>query len=243
MVRDKERDNSTEQTMIMRYQLLFLLAGLFGCDSNAVVEETGKYSINPIDFSNLAVGQKSWYLGFEGGSSYDPDNATFQYLQDTLTVEVLDASTEGFVFLEQIRPGSTSLKLWQDSIKYLVTIRQDSLKIDNTLDRIAVVSSILPISQFALPLKQVQENETQIDGVIATPSTQEPVQGLYQTGFVLRHVQQGRQYDHLNIIIDRTDIVVDGPAYTVLYNEEAGVVRSFATSPWTGQSQGWDLLP
>ncbi|MFK7845190.1 MAG: hypothetical protein AB8G77_07810, partial [Rhodothermales bacterium] len=118
-------------------------------------------------------------------------------------------------------------------------IRQDSVKIDNILDGIAVVSSIIPLSQFAFPLKPVQENETQIDGVITSSS----VQDLYQTGFVLGHTQQDRRYERLNIIIDRTDTVVDGPAYTVLYNEEAGVVRSFATSPWTGQSQGWDLLP
>lgn len=223
----------------MRYLMLFLFAGLLGCDSNAVVEETGKYSSNPIDFENLAVGQKSWYLGFEGGSSYDPDNATFGYLQDTLTVEVLEALAEGFVFLERIRPGSTSLKLWQDSIKYLVAIRQDSITIDNTLDGIAVVSSIIPTGQFPLPLKPVQENETQIEGVITTSS----VQDLYQAGFVVGHSQQNRRYERLNIIIDRSDTVVDGPAYTVLYSEEAGVVRSFSTSPWTGQSQGWDFLP
>ncbi len=214
---------------------------LAGCDST-VNDPASEHSIGAVNFSNLATGQESWYTGFTGGSIYEPDHATFHYVQDTLVLRVSGTMESGFLFTEHFRAGSVSLKndsfLWQDSVSYRVDLQEDTLMV-RALDNGTLRSNLFMTDNSPLPLQPVQTNEMQLDGVITTSQTHD----LYQIGFVQNHSQFDHPFDHLNILVDRTATVVDGPGFTLLYSEKDGLVRSFYTSVWTGTAAGWDLLP
>lgn len=210
----------------------FLL--LTGCDTTSPEQPASGH----VDFSDLQVGQSSWYIGFRGGNIYDAQADFFEYVADTLILEVAEQTETGFVFLEQIRPGSQSLALWQDSIRYHVSIVNDALSI-TPINIDALNSALFLVSNHAFQLNPLEDNEALLDGVKITSEAQ----GLLFTGFIQNHTQLNQQFEHLNFLTDASATPVDGPAYTIIYNRSSGIVRSFTTSVWTGEATGWDLLP
>lgn len=218
----------------MRIILILLLLCLVGCDSASPDPED--FEDTSIDFSALEVGQESRYVSFEGGSTYDPENAVFEYINDTLIVEVIERNGNEFIFLETVLPGQ-SLRFWEDSLRYRVTVAEDFLAI-SSLDGERTRSNLFLIAD-PIPLTPLEENQAELEGIVLTTA----VQDLEQSGFVLNHTQQGVYFGRLNFVVDASSIVFDGPAYTVVYNKKAGIVRAFSVSPWTGTGFGWDLVP
>ncbi len=213
---------------------VLLTAGLFGCDSTIIESESDDH----INFSALAVGQQSRYIRFDAGSIYTDENPPFTYRQDTLMVSVISATDSGFVFHEQVTPGSVILQ--NDSLyipeanTYHVAIRDNKLFLSK-ISGDYLMSNIFLIRQ--LPLTPIQQNRIVLDGV----NIELEAQTLNEEGYILHHEQFGTIYPHLNVIKDWSAMAVDGPGYTMAYSASAGIVRAFTTSAWTGTSHGWDL--
>lgn len=225
----------------MRLPLLLLALCLISCDS-MTDEGMPNAPANPIVFSSLAIGQQSWYVRFYGEDYRDPNNLAFEYTPDTLVVEVVQATEDGYVFIEYLRPGSTALEenetfYMPDSTQYLVRIANDQLQVFG-IDQTYHNSNLFMSYREPLPLAPIQENKAEIRGWKTSLSNSES----YRKGYIIDYRLFDRTYPRLNVIIDDTDMQVDGPGKTFLYAKEAGIVRSSSASAWTSQGWGWDHL-
>ena len=224
---------------LLFYLLIFTLAGCDSMTDDHSAPENG----HAIDFSALNVGQESSYVRFEGEDYRDTENLNFEYTPDTLVVQVVQATEGGYVFMEYLRPGSRGLVendafYMPDSIRYLVSIVDDQLRVSG-IDQLYHLSHLFWNYQEALPLEDTQENEVDIRGW----KTSLPFTELYRSGYVVDFQLFGKTYSRLNVVVDDTDMQVDGPGKTFLYSIEEGIVRSSSASAWTGHGWGWDRLP
>lgn len=226
----------------MRLLLFLLTLGLIACDS-MIDGGTPNAPADPIVFSSLAVGQQSLYVRFYGEDYRDPNNLTFEYTPDTLVVEVVHATEDGYVFMEYLRPGSRALEenetfYMPDSIQYLVLIADDQLQVFG-IDQTYHNSKLFMSYREPLPLNPIQENKVEIRGWKTSLHYSES----YRKGYIIGYQQFDKTYPRLNIVVDDTDMQLDGPGQTFLYAAEVGIVRSSSASWWTGQGWGWDNLP
>ncbi len=217
--------------------VILFVAGFSGCDSTV----TENSSDNHISFSALAVGQQSRYIRFTATTLYTEEIPTVTYQQDTLLVTVVSAIDSGFVFQETMTPGSISIQndslYVLESASYHVAIRNDELYI-SALSGNYYESNLFLIRHQPLLLGPIQENRMELAGVKVVLEAQD----LQETGYLLHHEQFKTIYPHLNLIKDWSATAVDGPGYTMVYSPDAGIVRTFTTSAWTGTSVGWDLF-
>ncbi len=219
----------------MKYLYVFVFVMLAGCQilSN---EDTVDPSDTPINFANLEIGQHSVYRAFKGDNHYQ-EEATFNYLEHTLTVEVVNKTDSGFVFTERVRQIPINEYHFADTTTYHVSIADDSL-IVSTYNTDYIKSNLFVLSRYRLPLQPITNNEIQLDGIVATS---ENLDG-FQIGFLADHKQLGYTYDQLNVMIDWTPTYADGPGHLTAYSQEAGIVRAFTLNPWTSTAIGWDLM-
>lgn len=223
----------------MRYFYLLLILALAGCDSSGLVQDT--LSTDPINLSDLRVGQKSVYIGFEA-LRVNSDESTFSYIPDTLIVEVTEKRGNAFVLKESITPGSdsyqTRLQMWTD-LTYLVEIENDSLQISQVSDLSSkyALSNLFRSTEHKMPLQHQGSTKFELDGARVTGLQHTGI----ETGHIINHRQFERVYPQLNLYIDVTDTYVDGPGNYMVYSNNAGMVRTFSISSWTNHAQGWDL--
>jgi hypothetical protein len=203
---------------------------------------------NPIRFDNLQAGQKSHYIRLKGQGRLDGTNHDFQYLKDTLVLEVLaTGSGEGFTLKEYLTPGS---EIWTkpkdaqqinggtDAITFKVQVGNAALTLVKAapgapLPRLFL--SGIETYPFALP----QQPE------IAFTGWQPDVQTVYgsSSGRVKNHKQMEVLYPELNLVYDYRPMTYDGPGHFHLYSAEKGIVRSGWINPWSGLAgEAWDLL-
>ena len=221
----------------MRRQVLAVvfLVAMSACDQTT----NPGTSPQPVDFSNLQVGQESRYLFFTG-NELSPD---ISYSGDMLTLTVV-AKTSGDRFtLRESLPSERASVILKD-----VPVTSDftlAFK-DGTVRMWGIPESARPGFFYPwvngntgpLPLAPVIEPEMKIQGL-------RPVQhcGNACFGFVENHLQLGHRYQRLNVLLDDTAMSLDGPGMTALFSAQDGIVRVSTYSAWTGEGYGWDLAP
>ncbi|MBN8677188.1 MAG: hypothetical protein J0M29_03125 [Chitinophagales bacterium] len=199
-------------------------------------------TLNQLDFTNLAVGQRSRYLLLwgEGYAWGQTDNYT--YLQDTLMLEVLaEDPQKGFLVEERLHYqqdlSSTWLEYDKDSVyTYYLQATADSLKVFPVTGNY-IRSRIFDLS--ALPLAQIASPEVHIVGWM----TDLPYCECTRKGFVKNYTQFGRIYPSLNMFMYNSPMALDGPGLTCIYSAKDGMVRYSKYSWWTQSGYGFDLLP
>ena len=226
--------------ILQTFPAVLLTTLLLGCDSLSYPPNALS---NRITFSEPAVGQKSLYLRFQGEDYRDPDNNKFDYVPDTLIVEIVDASAHTYTFLEYLTPGSVESPEFRsehhpDSVFYQVEIKGDSLHVRG-IDQDFHSSSLFAFYPNPLPLQPIQENPASVRGWKTTRNGQD----FFVHGYVSSFTLLGLYYRRLNLVIDDTPMAYDGPGVTLMYDRNNGVVRSFSVSAWTGAAGGWDYLP
>lgn len=204
---------------------------------------------NKINFESLEVGQKSIYIRLMGENYYDDSNNNFEYLADTLIVEVTEKTDTGFVFQDYLTPASRSLtepnweKRYWDANKvntYHIAVKDNQISATSLSEEQYGSSHIgyLNDENAALSFTPITENPMTIEGwkVIG------PHNESYSEGYAENYSLFGIFYDRLNIVINNVPMQVDGPGTTTVYNKNSGIVRISTYSAWTGEAWGWDLL-
>ena len=107
----------------MRYLLLLTLASfIISCtelstETPTIDDSPEVYNTNPIMFCGLEVGQKSAYVLLEGNQYFNNEAYDdYQYLNDTLIVEIVAQDENGFLVEESITPDSDPLP---DGVYYM----------------------------------------------------------------------------------------------------------------------------
>jgi hypothetical protein len=233
----------------MKILPFLLFSGLFllafsscykGSDDNPTV--ISPY-FNPIRPGAMQVGQKSRYLMLEGKNyfelgAYDD----FEYLPDTLIVEITAQDGADFTFKEYFTKGSLSVSypgyIMYDTnaVTYLARVENDTFK---TIQNGSQYSRLFHYNNLALPLAHISSNQTTIKGWKTTLSYTESYVAAYTVNYNLF----GKSWPFLNIIVNNTSMAFDGPGMTYMYEADAGIARTSSYSWWTQSGYGFDYLP
>ncbi|HMX38788.1 MAG TPA: hypothetical protein PKD78_00615 [Saprospiraceae bacterium] len=222
------------------FTALSLLA--FACKDHFEPAPPLPVSGQQVRFDQPEVGQISTYIRFRGPSC--PGNAPgFQYLPDTLMLEVTDVQGELITCRERLTPGSACV-LSPDThddpkgggiAELTCTLRKSNGEIKLVAasgtylqTRLFQEPSLtLPLAPIASPERLLQEWYPQDDGG--------------NSGYLLNHSQQGATYPRLNVATYYGPMAWDGAGFLQLYAAEWGMVRAGLRSSWCQAGEGWDL--
>jgi hypothetical protein len=109
---------------------VFLFLFFIACKKDEVTPK-GAQNPNPIRFDNPAIGQASRYVRFSDSNANDDDN-NFNFIKDTLVLEIVASDSNGFKVKETLTPGSDCLSQTgnpcsPDAIFYYFKIENDSV--------------------------------------------------------------------------------------------------------------------
>jgi len=235
----------------------FLLM-MVGCSKNEVPledfteipeEESVEQSI---DFLNLEVGQKSKYLLYRGGlegpwGSY----LLFEYLPDTLVLEVVGENNGLFQVEEKITKGSAVFNegfskkyiKYPDSVySYAISVSGNQFVVTSTNAQAFNCSRLFKFCSLQLNLTYTGLNENQIIGWLPTTW----LAGGTRYASLPEYEQFGILYKNLNIYLKNEKVSVDGYGYSYIYSAEHGLVMTafgYNIHNGTDSSHGWALLP
>lgn len=208
------------------------------CGETPVPTGTGN-----INFYQLEVGQKSRYLGLNG-EAYNSTSDTFHYSDDTLQLEITAHDAHGYLVKETLK-YTGDVQSWLNPDKdveyqYYLNVADDTLHITPQSGNF-VFSRIFAyiINIQGIPLQKINAPELAVGGW----KTNLPYCECRQTGFVADYPLFGVNYPHLDIIVENSDMALDGNGATYMLSPDGGIVRFSTYSWWTQNGIGWDLLP
>jgi hypothetical protein len=224
--------------------LLFIVIMLVSsCNkSNPVNNQQVKQKIS---FSNLQVGQESRYIYLIATNYINPDSLNFQYLKDSLIVQVIGKNDSGYIIKEFISSNSEVFTggkgpYYYDSVyTYLIQINADSiyfLPINNKFRS----HLIGPCNGKNFTLSKMNFTDQYIN--ILGWKTDLPYQESYRQGYTQNYELFGDKYDRLNIIVDNTQMIRDADGKTYVYSLKYGIVKTSEYNLWSDIGFGWDLL-
>lgn len=246
-----------ENTTIMKKLLLlsFLAAGLFftacsGCkepapENNAILCGDDFKTDNPIIPGDVQVGQRNHYRLLRGNGYGSASGLDFEYLPDTLIVEVVAKNGDVFTLKEFFTCGSQPLAdkpgfvVYSDrAVTTQVRVANDSFNIIASIFNCCNDSRLFFNSAAALPLMRVQFPEVQIDGWKTTlPYHESNTMAFMQNADLL-----DKTWPYLNVASLNKGMQTDGPGFTFLYDREHGIARTTYYSWWTQAGYGFDYM-
>lgn len=233
----------------MKIQPFLLLSGLVllaisscykGSEENPTVISS---FFNPIRPGAMQVGQKSRYVLLKGENYYDASAYDqFQYLPDTLIVEITAQDGSDFTFKEYFTNGSLPtgypgyIMYDSNAVTYTARVENDTFKAKLNSTQ---YSRFFHFGNVSLPLAHISSNPTTIKGWKTTLPYSESYIAAHTTNYVLF----GENWPFLNIIVNNTSMAYDGPGVTFVYEANAGIARTTSYSWWTQSGYGFDYLP
>lgn len=220
---------------------LFCLCFLIACQDK---EPLSSGKPGQINFSQMAVGQKSRYLGLTGNDFYIKNNPDFKYSDDTLELEIVEEHAQGFKVKETLHYVGAVDQGWQnpDSVYYYyLTISNNRLKA-TAVNGPYFSSRILPKQPDAwdgLPLNDIS---TKIIGLGGWTTDLDYCQCLTD-GYAENYTLFGKTYPKLNLLINNIGLNTETNGETYLYSKTNGIVRYSNYYYGTQKGVGWDLIP
>jgi len=220
----------------------------FSCKKEEVqptIEDNTRTNIN---LTKPEIGQQSRYILFRGEDIKDDDNFSFEYLPDTLAVEIIAEDENGYLVKEFLTPGSLSLNgennvAYADSTWYYYIYVDDtdqSLKVKQRGNYYRTRLFFLYDEQSrGLGLQQIASPETEIRGWKTTLPFEKDFMTARSSDFTLFDTK----YDAVNIVIDNRPMLEGLPGSTHVFSLEQGLIRSSEYSDFDGKGYGWDVLP
>ncbi len=230
---------------------LIFLVGMFSCQKNSDSnpQSADKNASFRIKFDRPAIGQKTRYILFRGANYRDANNLNFEYLKDTLELEIVGKdSALGWNIREKLTAGSVSLHgesnvAYPDSeFKYFFKSEGYIFLLNSRDERIS--SRIFFLEKESnypyLTLLDYQSPEVDMKGW----KTSLPYAENYRTAYTKNYNLLGITYPHLNVVINNTGMQTQsGLGNTHIYSSANGLVRSTQYNRYTQQGYGWDLIP
>ena len=228
---------------------LIALAACAVAATSSCRKEKDPVTIQPVNsssvqFNDLEVGQKSRYLEFLGENYTSPNDSSYIYTDDTLSIEIVGKDALGFKVEERLH-YTGSVDNWLNTSKdevftYYWQVANDSLVVfsaDNDLIQSRIFGYYygkkrLPLAAITSPLLQIKGWKTNLDYC-----------ECYKSGSIENATILGQTFPQLNAIVDDSPMAVDGNGETYIYSGENGIVRFATYSWWTQSGFGWDLVP
>lgn len=199
-------------------------------------------SSKTIVFDKMKVGQKSQYVLLKGQNYSRSDHASFEYIADTMVIEIVAEDANGFIAEEYLTAGSVSLNGEynvahpENVFTYYFNVKNEQLTITPINER--ENSRVFFLNDNALPFEKNDDLKVDIKGW----KTSLP----YKEQYIMAHVEDyslfDEDYDFLNVMISNENMGSNQPGYTHIYAPNVGLVRSSQYSPETDKGFGWDLL-
>ncbi|MEI6410814.1 MAG: hypothetical protein WCR52_15600 [Bacteroidota bacterium] len=223
---------------------IFFLLALSACYKGAGTDATAFPAFfNPVRPGAMQVGQKSRYLMLRGQHYFDQNNYDqFEYLPDTLIVEITAQNGPDFTFKEYFTNGSApvgsgSYVVYQsNALTYLARVENDTFK---TILNGAQSSRLFRFGKVALPLAHFSSNPTSIQGWKTTL----PVNQSFITAYTTNYNLFEKVWPFLDIMIDNKYLALDGPGATYIYESQTGIARTSSYSTGALYGYGFDFLP
>lgn len=225
----------------MRYLPLLAFCCLCACKKN---EPTTTLPGNLIQFDDMALGQKSYYVRLNGEGFRDQAPFDFTYVADTLLVEVVAQSGDEFTLKESLTNGSVSI-VSPDKVTppfggtnpHVYRVKKEN----GNLRYLDMVSGewqprLFPKPDWALPLDKQADLEVAFQGWMPGADTN------INEGMVRDFKVGDKSFDRLNFFRNYDDMAFDGNGFFSVYSAETGIVRAGTVSSWGAPGQAWDLL-
>jgi len=205
-------------------------------------------------YDQLEVGQRMKYVFFLARNYRSGQDSVFEYQPDTLFVDVLFASENGWLLQESYAPGSrapgiireagydtTHHASYDSTARYFVRMANDSLIFlgENGSRVSSIMFGQLHNFQRKLPLRELDDEAAEVVGWRSGFEYCE----CYMQGYADNVDILGRHYTRLNIVMEDQYMVGDGPGTTWMYSRDTGIVRLYWVNWWTQRAEGWDLIP
>lgn len=231
------------------FQLIFVLSAFIAfnsCSKDEPIDIQQDRFGNRLQFNNLEVGQMSKYVFFIGENYDQQGTNSYNYLNDTLVLEIVGEDEEGFLVREYLTPESESLHAASNvafpdaMILYYLDASSGELKLKSKEDRLITrLFQLSSANEGSYDLSEMNEFELKINGW----TTSQPLYDGVLEGFTTNYRQLNLEFDNLNVLIDNRDVMLGGPGNTHVYSEKYGLVRATSYNASTGKGFGWDLLP
>ena len=199
----------------------------------------------PIRPGDLQLGQRSRFLLLRGNGYGSASGLDFEYLPDTLIVEVFAQKGDTFSLREFFTCGSQELAdkpgfvVYADSFATVqVRVANDSFYILPSIASCCNDSRLFFNHATALPLAHTLNPEVQITGWKTTL----PYHESNIMAFILNTELLGKNWPFLNVASLNAGMQVDGPGFTFLYDREYGIARTAYYSWWTQAGYGFDYM-
>ncbi|RMF24415.1 MAG: hypothetical protein D6765_11825, partial [Bacteroidetes bacterium] len=165
----------------------------------------------PLRLDRPAVGQQSRYLLLKG-FNYLGSSPLFEYAPDTLVVRIVGRVGEDFLVEERTTPLSRSEPLisMPDSVfHYRLRLDGDTLRVFRQDDRFILQSRLfLHNDRQSFPLQLSSDTLLHWNGWRVEPLC------LLCSGLLEGHLQLGKIYDTLQVLVNNLGTQYDGPGYT-----------------------------
>ena len=232
--------HTMRELILMCLTGIFLLS-LFSCkkDPVLIIETTN------VNFDKPKVGNFSHYVLLQGENIKDRENQNYEYINDTLRIEIMDIDDNRYLIEEKLTPGSASLNgenyvaFPAETISYYLSITDEMVSIQNLHPRIKSRLFFMPEEIDGLQTETYSELEVKMESW----KTSLPFNTIFQLGYLEDFELLGKMYDHLNVVINNSPMKENRSGYTHVYSMKDGLVRSSNYSSQTSKGFGWDLLP
>jgi len=201
---------------------------------------------NKVQFNKLKVGQQSKYVFFIGENYDEQATNSYNYVTDTMVLDIFDQDEHGFLVREYLTPGSASLHNASNvafadaNVVYYLNNKDGMLSLTSKDERL--ITRLFQLSSDnpgEYDLNELDMLELRINGW----TTSQPLFDGLLEGYTKNYRQLNLEFDNLNVLIDNRDVKLGGPGNTHIYSEKYGLVRATSYNASTGKGFGWDLLP
>lgn len=202
-----------------------------------------EHETNLIRFDQPEVGQVSRYVRFSDTNANDDDN-NFNFIKDTLVLEIVSADSGGFKVKESLTPGSNCLTQAEnpchsDAVFYYFKIENDTVLLYDPLEP-EVCCPMIFWQSFKLPLTTANHVFTVDKWKLEAPAS---ITTCPETGRVENFKQFGTDYGTMKVASTLScNRAFDGHDYTYVYSESKGIVRYYEIGSWVPKAEGWYLL-
>lgn len=211
------------------------IAVLGSCEKEEFTVSSKALPADRIRFSDLQVGQRSYYLlseikGVRAG------NEEVRYTGDTLIVEITSQEGETYLVEERFTEGSpmydTVISRYCDVIRYGLEANGGGVSAVRTID--CQGSYLFDGLPQTLPLLPGTDARAELDGWRVKPFD-DGNDDLLLNGYVEDFRLFGIHYPRLLVQVDPSLEPLDGNRRTWLYSDEVGIVRSVIFNGFAGR--------
>lgn len=230
----------------MKNTILYLLIAILilgACDDEDSNDNDSK--LEPINFFNMQVGQKSIFEYFRGKENWGGMERSIEYTGDTLWVEVIRKSSDNIF---RIKEHNSLLKIGitPPYIEYDIELSNNQIKLDSMITEFINEPSVPIMPEFLRYYGFYDHgnylNLEKKDSLISFDGWMPEYNELSVIGKLDNFSGKYQDLDDVYIHINFGSMAVDGPGTYHIFDIKKGLIRNYEISAWTSDFNGIELI-